>query len=122
VGFFTGVINIFMNPVFNLERDIRRTWWMVEKVRSSDVYAQNLYAAFCNNEFAPKDIWGILKNVKWSCSWRYAGTMVAEIREDSDFNDWYCSGIQLTNQLFVPESIIVPEIETDFDQLGWIKV
>ena len=63
-----------------------------------------------------------MKNVKWSCSWRYAGTMVAEIREDSDFNDWYCSGIQLTNQLFVPESIIVPEIETDFDQLGWIKV
>ncbi len=111
-----------MNPVFNLERDIRRTWWMVEKVRSSDVYAQNLYAAFCNNEFAPKDTWAILKNIKWSCGWRYASTMVAEIREDSDFNDWYCSGVQLRNQLFVPESVIVPEIETDFDQLGWIKV
>jgi hypothetical protein len=109
-----------MNPVYNLERDIKKTWWMVDKVRRDEVYAQNLYAAFCNNEFVPKDIWGILKNVRWSCTWRYAGGIVAEIREDSDYMDWYCSGINLYNELFVPESCIVPVIAEDLDQLGWL--
>mgnify|MGYP003705677079 CR=1 FL=1 len=27
------------------------TDWILEKVRESDVYAQHLYAAMCNNEF-----------------------------------------------------------------------
>ena len=118
-----SIINIFMmREVWNLERDVRRTWWMVDKIRRDDVYAQNLYAAFCNNEFAPKDLWGILKNVTWSCSWRYAGTIVAEIREDSDLHDWYCSGIQLINECYVPESFVVPEVEKDLDNLGWIVV
>lgn len=122
MGFFIGLINIFMNPIYNLERDVRRTWWIVDKIRQDKVYAQNLYAAFCNNEFAPKDVWGILKNIKWSCSWRYAGGIIAEIREDSDYSDWYCSGIQLINELYVPESVVVPVIANDLDQIGWIQI
>ena len=111
-----------MQRIYNLERDIRACWWIVDKVRRDEIYAQNLYAAFCNREFASKDVWGILTNVRWSCSWRYAAAMVAEIHEASDYMDWYCSGINLYNELFVPESCIVPVIAEDLDQLGWIVV
>lgn len=109
------------NPVFNLERDIKKTWWMVEHIRTNEVYAQNLYAAFCNNQFGPYDVWAILKNVTWECSWSYAANMVAEIREDL-FDRWYCSGVQLINPDFVPESVIVPTIERDLEKLGWLVV
>jgi hypothetical protein len=109
------------NPVFNLERDVKRTWWMVDHIRHDQVYAQNLYAAMCNNTFGPYDVWAILKNVTWDCTWRYAANIVAEIREDH-FEDWYCSGVQLLNPDFVPESVIVPTIENDLEKLGWIVV
>ena len=121
--FFLAVVNMCMQQqIFNLERDIRKTWWMVDKIRQDTIYAQNLYAAFCNHQFASKDIWGILANKTWNCSWRYAAVMVAEIHEDSDYTDWYCSGIKLYNDLFVPESFIVPAIETDLAELGWVIV
>jgi len=111
-----------MQRVYNLERDIRACWWIVDKVRQNEIYAQNLYAAFCNNEYASKDVWGILSNVRWNCSWRYAAQMIAEIHEESDYLDWYCSGIRLYNDLYVPESVLVPEVQTDLDQIGWIVV
>ena len=106
--------------VFNLERDIKSTTWMIDRVKHDDVYAQNLYAAFCNHEFMPEDVWGILTNVRWSCAWRYAANIISEIREESDHTRWYCSGVQLINSGFVPESVIVPIIETDIKNLGWI--
>jgi hypothetical protein len=78
--------------VFNLERDIRSTDWIISKVRHREIYAQNLYAALCNNEYVPQDVWGILKNIHWDCTWRYAASIVADIREDDSYIDWYCSG------------------------------
>jgi hypothetical protein len=109
------------NPVFNLERDIRRTWWMVERIREDTVYAQNLYAACCNNVYGPHDVWAILKNVTWSCGWRYASNMVAEIC-GRQYSDFYCSGVQLYNPDYVPESVVTPAIRKDFENIGWILV
>lgn len=111
--------------VYNLERDLRGTDWMITKIRTKEIYAQNLYAALCNNEYAPKDVWGILKNIHWDCSWRYAASLIAEIREDESYLDWYCSGtgfqgVDFTG--FVEESYVTPEIESDFDQIGWLLV
>jgi len=125
MGFFYDNINICMgaeifHTVYNLERDIKKTWWMVDKIRQNEIYAQNLYAAFCNNYFAPKDTWALLKNITWSCTWRYAGNLVAEIRENEDYSYWYCSGVHLLNEQYVPESFIAPTIERDLDNLGWI--
>jgi len=57
----------------NLEYDLRSTDWILEKVRADETYSQNLYAALCNNEFQKLDVIPILKEEKWSCSWRYAG-------------------------------------------------
>ena len=119
-------LNILMpRRVFNLERDLRGTDWIIDKIRTKEIYAQNLYAALCNNEYAPKDVWGILKNIHWDCSWRYAATLIAEIREDESYLDWYCSGTGFKGADFagfVEESYVTPEVESDFDRIGWLLV
>lgn len=109
--------------VFNLERDVRGSNWIVTKIRRQEIYAQNLYAALCNNDFAPKDMWAILKNLTWNCSWRYAADMVADIREDDSYINWYCSGTGFKGTDFtgfVEESYVTDEINDDLDQLGWV--
>ena len=109
----------------NLENDIMAATWFCDKVRLSESYAQNLYAAMCNNEFQRKDVWPILTDERWSCSWRYAGGLVARIVGKGDYMDYYCSGIgafKSTDAAYVGhvnESHVTEEIEQDLDQLGW---
>ena len=109
----------------NLENDIMAAAWFCDKVRSSESYAQNLYAAMCNNQFQRKDVWPILTDERWSCSWRYAGGLVARIVGKGDYMDYYCSGIgafDLNEELHaghVSESHVTEEIEQDLDRLGW---
>ena len=78
----------------NLEYDLLTTDWILEKVRGDDVYAQNLYAAMCNNDFQKLEVLPVLKDQRWSCSWRYAGGIVADMQQHGDYIDWYCSGIR----------------------------
>ena len=109
----------------NLENDIMAAAWLCDKVRSSESYAQNLYAAMCNNEFQRKDVWPILTDERWSCSWRYAGGLVARIVGKGDYMDYYCSGIgafkpdDAAYAGHVNESHVTEEIEQDLDRLGW---
>jgi hypothetical protein len=103
---------------YNLEYDLRSTDWILEKVRASDVYAQNLYAAMCNNEFQRLDVYPILANQVWSCSWRYAGGIIADMRESGDYIDWYCSGMG-DGDGFVSECQVTDEIADDLNRLGW---
>jgi hypothetical protein len=121
----------------NLERDMKDARWFVDKVRASDSYAQNLYAALCNNTFQKLEVLPVLKDEVWSCTWRYAGGVVADIRCEGDYMDWYCSGIhgdpkeidyaaaeaQGFNPVkYVAESVITDEIRQDLKQLGWTVV
>jgi len=117
----------------NLEYDLRSTDWIVEKVRASESYAQNLYAALCNNDFQRQDIWPVLKDQKYSCSWRYAGGIVADMRGEGDYVDWYCSGIRNDDNYdpelniaypngYVPESVVTDEVQADLQKLGWAVV
>lgn len=126
----------------NMEYDLRTTDWILEKVRSDDIYAQHLYAAMCNREFTKNAVWPLLQNKKWSCSWRHAGGIVADMRQEGDYIDWYCSGIvdkdipdeefqQLTHaskerylktRAYVHESIVTGEIRADLLKAGWIVV
>lgn len=121
----------------NLEWDLVTTDWILDKVRSNKSYAQNLYAAMCNNEFTKREMWPILKEQKWSCSWRYAGGIVADMRQEGDYIDWYCSGMGGLNREFdgdetneqwqtrtgyVPESVVTEEIENDLHKLGWLVI
>lgn len=111
----------------SMEYAIKNSAWMCEKIKSSDIYAQNLYAALCNNEFQKIDVLPILKDERWSCSWRYAGGIIADIQEKGDYIDWYCSGIQMLEvdddskdtSSVVPEGKITQEIKDDLKLIGW---
>jgi len=130
----------------NLEYDLRTTEWIIEKAKSDNVYAQHLYAAMCNNDFQRNDVWPILTGKTWSCSWRHAGAVVADMREEGDYMDWYCSGIvdhveidlelevkdkqlsqpekkkMLEMKAHVAESVVTDEIRKDLLKLGWIVI
>lgn len=105
----------------NLEYDLLTIDWILQKVRNSDTYAQNLYAAMCNNSFQKID--SASEESSWSVSWRYAGGIIADMQQKGDYIDWYCSGIfdpEATNTNdFVQESYVTDEIEEDLKSLGW---
>ena len=112
----------------NMEYDLRSTDWILEKVRASEAYAQNLYAAMCNRQFQKLDVIPVLKDERWSCSWRHAGGIIADMRMEGDYIDWYCSGIgdglgngdTTGTKEYVSESVVTDEIREDLKQLGWI--
>ena len=96
--------------------------WFVTKVRASDVYAQNLYAAMCNNDFQKLEPWALLKDEGWGVSWRAAGGVVADLRNEGDYLTWYCSGIMGEGSYiegYVPEGVVTEEIAEDLRKLGW---
>jgi hypothetical protein len=103
----------------NLEYDLRTTDWILKKVRESNTYAQHLYAAMCNNDFTKNDVWPILQEESWGCSWRYAGGIIADMRQHGDYIDWYCTGIS-THDNEVNEGVVTDEIREDLLTLGWI--
>jgi len=75
----------------------------------------------CNNYFQKLDVIEVLKENTWSCSWRYAGGIVAHMRGEGDYIDWYCSGIRDPDDSgYVPEGCITDEIRSDLQKLGWI--
>lgn len=115
--------------IIDLEADIRATSELVAKIKSRDDYAQNLYAAFCNMQWQKTEIFPILKNELWSVSWRTSGGIIASIRGEGDYMNWYCSGIYGSDWCdgdltlgYVPESTITEEIRNDLKQLGWHPV
>ena len=112
------------NTDYNLEEDIRACDWMLKKVQDRETYAQNLYAAMCNNVFQRNEVWPRLKDEYWSCSWRSAGGIVAELRGQGDYIDWYCSGIFGAGETdsfqgYVSESTVTDEIRQDLFAIGW---
>ena len=124
----------------DMEYDLLNTDWILEKVRVSDVYAQNLYAAMCNRYFIKHAVIPILKDQRWSCSWRHAGGIIADMRKQGDYIDWYCSGIknapptkeefqalsleqqeqELKYNAWVSESVVTDEVRDDLLRLGWV--
>ena len=124
----------------DMEWDLRTTDWILEKVRNSEAYAQNLYAAICNNEFQRCEVFPILAGQTCSYSWRYAGGIIADMRQEGDYIDWYCSGIRgevddeeyrnmskeaqeeylHVKNNYVAESVVTEEIKEDLKKLGWI--
>jgi hypothetical protein len=114
----------------NLEYDLRTCNPILKKVRTSERYAQNLYAALCNMQWQKLEVIPILKQDLWSCSWRHSGGIIANMRMQGDYIDWYCSGIGdgLGNgdadgtKGYVAEGALTDEIKEDLKQLGWVPV
>ena len=73
-----------------------------------ETFAKNLYASLCNV------IWEKGEET-FSSSWRYAGGVVAHLRNMSaglneDYLDFYCSG---------SEGTVFPEVAEALSNLGW---
>ena len=121
----------------NMEYDLLTNDWILEKVRADDAYAQNLYAAMCNNDFIKMEVVPILRQDPdkdfWGASWRYAGGIIADMQQKGDYIDWYCSGMGgggwekdeetfsewAARTKYVPEGCITDEIRNDLQRLGW---
>jgi len=93
----------------DLEQDLYNCSWMPRRVEHDD-YAQLLYAALCNNRFQKSEVWPVLRGDTWSCTWRSAGSIVAELRGEGDYMDWYLTG---------NEGIVFDVIAADLEKLGW---
>jgi hypothetical protein len=123
----------------DLVEDIYRDDEVLNKIRSREDYAQNLYAAWCNMQWCPKELWATLRQDPdkdlWTASWRGAGGIIAQFRKQGDYMDWYCSGMggvatydleegdtYMAEKKYVPEGTITDEIATDLDRLGWFPV
>ena len=123
-------------PENDLEYDLRSTDWILAKAHASDAYAQNIYAAMCNMRWQRLDVMPILKDEYWSCSWRSSGGIVADMLQQGDYIDWYCSGMggldgdydpdggETFEQWqartgYVSEGTVTDEILADFKALGW---
>jgi hypothetical protein len=111
----------------DLYEDLEACAWFQQKIQDK-TYAQNVYAALCNMRWQPLDVMPILKDEYWSCSWRSAGGIVADLRgSGEDYLDYYCSGIgdglgngDADRTLgYVPEGTVTDEIRADFASLGW---
>mgnify|MGYP003352164369 CR=1 FL=1 len=111
----------------DLEQDIWRSDLVLNKVRTRDDYAQNVYAAMCNMQWQKSDVWPVLKDELWSVTWRCSGGIVAELRGEGDYLSWYCSGMTGGTDYndeqialgYVSESVVTEEIEQDLLKLGW---
>ena len=108
----------------DLEADLLKTEWIRYKCTINNVYAQNLYAALCNNIF-------IKDKDEWTITWRGAGGIVSSLIKDDtrydlyshrtgDYLDWYCSGASAGSIAgYVEEGFVTSEISNDLLNLGW---
>jgi len=113
----------------DLYEDMQACDWFIAKLQERR-YAQNVYAALCNMRWQPMDVMPILRDEYWSCTWRSAGGLVAELRgQGEDYMDYYCSGIQdfssdqtdpnFVSGGYVAESVVTDEVRADLASMGW---
>jgi len=112
---------------YELDEDMALNLIFRTRVAEDESFAQNVYAALCNNEFIPD------RNLQetWSCSWRAAGEYVANLRNqyggrediDEDYLTWYCSGlVNHPEQAWVEEGQVTDAVREAFKALGWSVV
>lgn len=101
----------------DMEYDLRKCEWIVEKCKDSETYSQNLYAAICNNRFSKE-------GKEWCCSWRHSAGIISHLREQGDYIEWYCSGLTMDESRpvcdgYLMEGKVSDEILFDLRRLGW---
>ena len=86
------------------EKDLE---FFIPMMKEDVVFAKDVYRALCNMRWRKK--WSFRK---YSCSWRYAGGLVARLRDKGeDYIHFYCSG---------HEGSVRQEIKKSFNKLGWV--
>lgn len=94
-------------PPPDLRLDLGRSARVRELVRS-ELIATLLYDALCNT------LWRHgATGTPWRCSWRAAGGIVADLRGEGDYLDWYCS---------MGEGVVDERVLAEIEALGWALV
>jgi hypothetical protein len=88
----------------DMECDLGASARIRELVRS-EVFATLLYGALCNSVWCHK-----ATGTPWHCSWRRAGGIVAALRSEGDYLDWYCSS---------GEGLVDTQVLMEIGALGW---
>ena len=89
----------------DLERDMAMSARIPALVHGSELFARLLYAALCNTVWMHG-----ATGQQWRISWRGAGSVVARLRGNGDYLDWYCGGEEAT----VDEQVLA-----ELRALGW---
>ena len=112
---------------FDLESDLT-TYKDIAEYLKDEKFCCELYAAMCNTTwekiildpeqrvvYALEDV-----DLQWYCSFRYAGGIVARLRnelcdlvDDESYMDWYCSA---------NEGVVSDRIRKLFEELRWKQV
>jgi hypothetical protein len=87
-----------------LEHDLGASDRIRALVRS-DLFAALLFGAVCNTQWKHT-----ASGVEWSCSWRSADGIVAALRGEGDYLDWYCSS---------GEGLVDEQVLAEIPALGW---
>jgi isochorismate hydrolase len=108
----------------SLEEDMKASPEIIAYCADEGI-AADFYRALCNMRWRKvnlrPDDEKIIDRLKgeepdvWSCSWRYAGGIIADIRNDhhgksEDYMDFYCAG---------EEGTVTPLVKECFEKLGW---
>lgn len=74
-----------------------------DRIREDDEFAKRIYAALANVKWNKGDI-------VYGCTFRYAGGLISDIREEGDYIDWYCCA---------PEGKVDSDIREALSKKGW---
>jgi hypothetical protein len=88
----------------DLERDLALSA-RIRGLVCSDLFATLLYGALCNTTWLHK-----ATGTPWHCSWRDAGAVVAGLRCEGDYLDWYCS---------MGEGLVDEQVLAEIWTFGW---
>lgn len=75
-----------------------------DKIKTNDDFCESVWSALANVIWRNKD------GSEFSCTFRYAGGLIANIRGQGDYLDWYCCG---------PYENVSDEISSGLSGLGW---
>lgn len=75
-----------------------------DRIKTSDEFCKSLWSALANVDWINED------GTEFGCTFRHAGAIIAEIRGDGGYMDWYCSGEYAT---------VSDEIANELKKLGW---
>ena len=88
----------------DLGHDMARSARLRERV-CSKLFAGLLYAALCNTTWRH-----VATDQIWHCSWRHAGCLVAGLRGQGSYLDWYCWG---------HEGEVDEQVLLEIEAIGW---
>ena len=96
-------VDVLVMPDF--EKDLEKTF--NERMKADDSFCVQIWSALANKLWKHESM---DDDEEYSCTFRYAGGLIADILGRGGYMDWYCSG---------PYATVSDEIESGMKDIGW---